>query len=552
MPTALRLMARPVYFVCAGLLTLLPTAHAQPAAADAARISRVVVYPGAATVERTARVVPGQRMLSIACLPAGLDATAIQVHADEGVRVGELALRTQPRNAVAACASPLDERIRTLEDQLATLQAETAGLELAYKYLSTQATQTATADNKPTTASPQQLAATADALKRTTQDGQVRLHALQRQREALERTLQPLRDERERTAGQHSDVSTLTVQIASDREARVRVTYNLRGPGWQPSYRASLNPTNGQLVLERQALVAQNSGEDWADVALTLSTGQPGQTTQGRLPRPWTLDVAPPPRARSEEAMQRLAPMALAAPAPAPAAMRTADEADMPNFDTSTFDKTFATEFVVPQRITVPSSGQRVTLALGKHETTAQLRTRTTPAQEPVAYLIADLTPPPGVWPAGPVALYREGTLVGNGRLDFGQTSPDATPNQPITTLWFGRDERLRITVEPEQKRTSSTGLTNSGTERQVVRSYRIENRHKEPVVLQVLDAAPVSRNEAIEVRSTYQPQPNTTTWAGQPGSIAWQQTLGAGATARFSAEHTIRHSKDLQVLERP
>ena len=85
---------------------------------------------------------------------------------------------------------------------------------------------------------------------------------------------------------------SVTVTLATDREAELRLSYQVRGTGWQPTYRATLDAAKPSVLLERQALVAQNSGEDWSNVQLTLSTGQPGRTTQGRLPRPWTLDIA--------------------------------------------------------------------------------------------------------------------------------------------------------------------------------------------------------------------------------------------------------------------
>ena len=48
-----------------------------------------------------------------------------------GITLGELAVRQQARELLGnACASPLDERIRGLEDQIAALQAESAGIVL--------------------------------------------------------------------------------------------------------------------------------------------------------------------------------------------------------------------------------------------------------------------------------------------------------------------------------------------------------------------------------------------------------------------------------------
>jgi uncharacterized protein (TIGR02231 family) len=221
----------------------------------------------------------------------------------------------------------------------------------------------------------------------------------------------------------------------------------------------------------------------------------------------------------------------------------------MPTFDVSALDKGFATEFAVPQRITVPSSGQRVTLALGNHSTPATLITRTAPAMEEAAYLVAHIAQPPGVWPAGTAGLYRDGAFVGSGRIDFG--TPSAGAPAGSTSLSFGRDELVTVRAEPVQDLTGSTGFTGSRTERKTRRSYSVENRHKTAITLQVLHAAPVSRNEKIEVESRYQPQPTDMAWNRSPGTVAWQQPLAAGATAQFSAEHTIRYPKDIELLER-
>jgi uncharacterized protein (TIGR02231 family) len=206
-------------------------------------------------------------------------------------------------------------------------------------------------------------------------------------------------------------------------------------------------------------------------------------------------------------------------------------------------DTAYATEFSVPQRITVPSGGPRVTLALGQQEVRAQLLTRAVPAVEEAAYLVAQFAAPAGVWPAAAVALYRDGAFVGNGRLDSAALAR--------TGLSFGRDERVLVRAEAPREHSASAGLTGSTTERQVQRAYTVENRHDKPIALQVLDAAPVSQNEQISVQSRYDPPPADSAWNQQAGTIAWSQTLAAGATARFGASHTIRHAKDLRLQER-
>ena len=565
-PFALLALCGPALWAAAtaGALAQEARPGADAAAAAASRIARVTVYPGSATVERVARVSAGARSLSIGCLPASLDTQSLQINADPAVRVGEFNVLTEDRDVAAACAIPLEGRIRELEDQIAGVKAEASALQLVNGYLrgvagvgGTAGAEDATTTPAPVAATapatrsasptPAQITATAEVLRKAGQDAFTRAHQLQRKQEALELALKPLVAERDRVAGQRARVVTVSINLAAERDAELRLSYQVRGPGWQPTYRATLDSAKSTVLLERQALVAQNSGEDWTGVQLTLSTGQPGRATQGRLPRAWTLDVAPPPQPPSAAPVMAMAAPAPAA-APAPVARSPLAQEAMPSFDVSASDKGFATEFAVPQRITVPSNGQRVTLALGNHTAPATLITRTAPAVEEAAYLIAQMAQPAGVWPAGPAGLYRDGAFVGTGRIDFATASAGAPAGS--TSLSFGRDELVSVRAEPVQDLTGSTGFTGSRTERKTRRAYSVENRHKAAITLQVLHAAPVSRNEKIEVESRYQPQPADLAWDRSPGTVAWQQSLAAGATAQFSAEHTVRYPKDIQLQE--
>lgn len=547
-------------------IAAIPVSHAQERPpATASRITQVTVAPGIATIERSARLPAGARSATFACLPASLDPDSLQISADAGVRVGEFKVTTEDRDVAAGCASPLDDRIRTLEDRIADVQAEITALRRVDRYLdhvaggSDGSTGSGTPRDGRTPAA--QIPATAEALRKTSAETLVRLPPLQRRQEALERELKPLRAERDHAAGgSRGKVVSVAVNLATEREAGLRLSYQVHGPGWQPAYRARLDTATGAVVLERLAVVAQRSGEDWNDVRLVLTTQTPARATQGPRPGTWTVDVAAPP-----EPQRRLARMpapaapttSVASAAPAPAAVA---QSALPDFDVTALAGSYATRFEVPQRLTVPASGQRTTLLLGTHGATARLVTRTVPARQPAAYLVAEIAPPPGSWPAGSVGLYRDGAFVGEGRLDFAAAAPAATATaatagaeaQAARTvpLWFGPDELVRVQAEAPQQTTGSAGFTGSRVERRTALAYRVENRHTAPVTLQVIDAAPVSRNAKVEVESRYAPAPLTTAWEGRPGTIAWQQTLAPGAEARFTAEHTVRHDKDVVLDE--
>jgi len=511
------------------LLAATATVHAQDS-----RITQVKVYPGSATVERVASAKAGARTLTFACLPAGLDVQSLQVTANASVRLGETTALTEARDLSSRCAAhPLDGRIRALEEQKDALLAENDALGLVTSYLKGVA---GGRDTRPAM-DAKQLTGVADAVRRTGQDALAKQRQLARQQADLDRQLAPLLAERTRARGAGGQVVTVTVTLAAASDADVTLRYQVPGPTWSPTYRALLDTASRQVRLERQALVAQSTGEDWAGVKLVLSTGQPRRETAGRVPTPWQVGIAPPP----VEMKRRAMPMA--AMAPAPAMLAEVEAMADTSFEVATVDTAFATEFDVPQAIDVASSGQRVAIALGQHVDTARLAVRTSPRLDPSAFLVADLPVPAGVWPAGPMQLYRDGAYVGQGRWN--------TAEGERLTLSFGRDERVRVTAVPERDSLGTGGFAGGRAERRVSRAYVVENRHTSPIAVQVLDAAPVSVDEQVKVTSTFAPQPAELAWNQQPGVAMWTLDLGAGQTARVAADHVIAYPKDARLSER-
>jgi uncharacterized protein (TIGR02231 family) len=522
------------------------------AAEPASRVTRVTVYPGVALVERSARVVQGARQLVLPCLPANFDVQQLRLEADTGIRIGPVSAVTLPREQVPACnASVQDERIRALEDQIAALGAESAGHDLALAYLKTlapDATDTAaSAAPQRSHAAPTQIQATAETIRRLGQDALTQQQRLARQREVLEQQLQPLLQERERLRSTRAQVRSVSVSLSASRDGEVRLRYEISGPSWSPAYRATLESASRSVTLERLALVSQASGEDWQGVQLRLSTGSPRSAVTAPLPRPWQLAIAPP--------RPPAAPVALAmsaAPSPRMLAKSSqeaeSDAAPEPDFTVQTVQGEFSTEFEVPGAVDLASGRERVSFALGTQSVDARLLVRVSPAVQPTAYLVAELARPEGVWPDGPLQLWRGAQLVG---ASIWRSGGDGSPaSRERLSLPFGRDELVRVQVNPNQQRNASAGFIGSRTERREQHVYLIENRHPAPVDLQVLEASPVSTDERISVTRQFNPAPTLDPWQDQPGLIAWEQRLAPAATARFQADYVITLPKDSPLSE--
>ncbi|MET0517772.1 MAG: DUF4139 domain-containing protein [Burkholderiaceae bacterium] len=503
-------------------------------AQNPSRIEQVRVYPGGATVERVLAVKAGTLSLKIPCLPARLDADSLQIQAAgeaSGISLGDISVQTVERAAAPECAnSALDGRIRELEEQIAALAAETGAHDLTLGYLKNYGGGAANV-------APAQIAATGETLRRSGLDTLQRQGQLQRKKDALERQLAPLVAERDKLASANPQLRSVSLRLAALRDGELRISYRLGQAGWEPVYRAYLDTETGGVRLERHAQVAQSSGEDWRDVRLRLSTAQPRPATGMPAPGSGTLDLLPPPGAESRAAAVAYAP------APAPVAMSVTgsrSRGDDVSFDISVFQGEFATEFELPGKVSVASDGQRVALALGSVPLEAKLMARSNPRVDASAYLVAESARPAGVWPAGNLQLFRDGAFVGQSRLNLG--------NPERLDLYFGRDELLRVSMEPEQRNAGDAGFISSRIERRLGRAYRVENLHQRAITVQLLESAPVARHEDIKVQALFNPKPSEENWRKQPGINAWLLPLEPGQAQRVTADYVISYPKDGRI----
>ncbi|XHS79791.1 mucoidy inhibitor MuiA family protein [Burkholderiaceae bacterium UC74_6] len=504
-------------------LVLLPSTmvHAQPS-----RIDQVLVYPGGAQVERVLTLKSGATSLKLDCLPGTLDAKTIRVTAP-GVQIGEINVQLLPREAAPDCVNgPLEARIREAEDRRNALDAEAQALDA----------QVASLRNMGAGLSAAQIRPAGEAVRSNAQAALLKAAQLKRRIEDADRQIAPLHAERERWQKANPQLAVLTARIRAERDAELRLSYRSNRAGWQPVYRASLDSATGKVALERRAEIAQTTGEDWTGVALKLTTTQPNQAVQGSSPWPWLLNIEPPMEQRAKATFAR----SVAAPAPVAMMESKIVEDAGPGFDVSVFQGEFSTEFTAPGRVNVAGSGERITLALGQTALDARLVARVTPQVQPIAFLVAEAERPGGAWPAGNMQMYLDGGFVGETRLNM--------PANGKLDLPFGRDEQLRIVPEPQTRMGSERGLFGGRVEQRIRHAWKIESKHGKPMLVQVLEASPVSQHEDIKIEAKFDPQPLPKDWRDQQGIKAWEFTLAPNATQAISADYTLSWPKDANV----
>jgi len=514
-------------------------AFAAPAAAqESGRISRVTLYPGSATVERSARVTAGTSILKMSGLPANFDVRTLRVEADPGINVGEVSVQDVGRaEALGRREAELEAKIQALKDEKAALDVEVKTAELVRDYLKALSKPGGEGDKAhPIAIDPKSIPAIIEAIRHGGGDAygqiqrtEIKKRTLDRQISALERDLAKVR-----TGGR--DARTLTVSYSASRAGELRAVYQVADAGWKPVYRAALDSSASRVDLERQAMVMQRTGEDWRGVTLRLSTGQP-RPAQVPDPSTWQLAIRPPVSADLHQ-------NGILAQAPAESRVRAEKSVERPAPVVVQFETQYATEFAVPGQVDLPADGREVNVSLAKQSIAVKQRIRVMPRQDTAAMVTAEAALPEGVWIPGNAQLYRDGSYIGS-------TFWNAQAKEKLV-LPFGRDDRIQVSTSRTKNRSGSGGLISQRNERQIADLYIVTSRHKVPVELLLLEAAPVAVSDQISVDAAFEPKPKVTDWEEKRGVVAWEQPLLPGETLKFVADYTIRYPKEAVVIGLP
>jgi uncharacterized protein (TIGR02231 family) len=507
-------------------------------AQEASRITAVTLYPGSATVERTARVTPGMTRLEISGLPANFDPQTVRVESDAGVRIGEVSTQDQSRTAASnARESAIEDKIQALKDRQAVLEVDARSAQMAAEFISRLGAPASGTEKPAPIPNARSLAETIEAVRRGGSDAFGRIQRVQVQKRELDKQIRALERDLARLKSGAKDVRTIAVGVSAERPGEVRVSYQVNGAGWRPAYRAGLDSAGSKVLLERQGAISQTTGEDWTNVKLRLSTGQPRLSPQGADPRSWKLSLySPSVGAVSELSYNRATA--------APAALRSAKVDELKQEAPLEVQTTFSTEFEVPGAVSLPSDGRKLTVSLAKLSLPAKMRLRVVPRLDAAAVVTAEAERPEGVWLAGEIQLYRDGNYVG-----ATSWNPQASA---ALLLPFGRDSLVRVKVDRAKDRNGSGGLIGQRNEREVSDLYTLTSHHKAPVDLLVLESSPVSTSDQIKVEAKFDPKPTSENWEERQGVVAWARSIAPNQTLKFSVTYAIGYPKDAAVAGLP
>ncbi|WP_108521463.1 mucoidy inhibitor MuiA family protein [Bradyrhizobium algeriense] len=544
-------------FLTTSLVVLTALAAGQVRAADvdaSSTVDAVTVYPDGASVTRvvTLDLPAGDNSAVLKDFPLTLDPSSLRVEGEAAAKLTIGAIDARPPHAAPQVDLPeLDKRLQALQDQRDDLQDayDPAVERRKFVLRFAEASPVGIGDKgeaRPIAEWRAAFAAVAEEVAIT--DATIR--GVQRKQRELDREIARLQQDRVQKPPSKMEVR-IELASAAATKATLRVTYTVRNARWTPLYDARLDTgakdRKPALELVRRAEITQETGEDWSNVALAVSTVRTARG--GKAPDLNSLIVQYPQPPR---------PVAsVSAPASAPfdrvlqfrfgggtsGALEKADEKQA-----AAEVGSFQVVFKIPGRVSLGASEGAKSLRVSSASIAPDLAVRAVPVMNPTAFLEASFkqTEDAPLLPGG-VAVYRDGAFVGRGLM--AAASKDET-----VRLGFGADDKIKIERTVVKRNEGSAGLivTTSKTDERAFKT-NVRNGHDFPIRIAIEDQLPVSENEdiVVEMLSSATP-PTASNIRDRRGVLEWAFDAKAGEVRDINFAWRIRWPKDKGVVMVP
>lgn len=342
----------------------------------------------------------------------------------------------------------------------------------------------------------------------------------------------------------NTETSTMDVVVTIQSEAGATgdftLSYVVNNAGWNPSYDLYVDDINKPLTLKYKANVWQNTGEQWKDVRIAFSNGNPNESGIAPVLNPlWlrNLIVMDQVVVSGNRVSKRLmdADVQLESAPMAPTYFK-ADQSNV-SYQLQTQNAT-SISFELATPYTVVNDGQIRAVDMKSQEIPASFEYFCVPKHEKKAFLMAHIPN----WldynlMDGEVNLYYEGTYTG--KTAFSLANTDDTLN-----LSLGVDKG--ITVERKQVKDYNKRVILSD-KKTAAASFEISvrNNKKFPINITIEDQVPVTTDKEISIDDISH---DGATRDNETGKVTWKLTIPAGKEQKERLSYTVKYPKSYRV----
>lgn len=344
----------------------------------------------------------------------------------------------------------------------------------------------------------------------------------------------------------------LKVNASASTQATFKCSYIVTNAYWTPIYDIRAKNVNEPLHLDCRAKVVQNTGYDWKDVQLKLSTANPSANHNRPILYPIYVDFFQPD-------YYRLKLKKSAAPV---MQMMENKSSNMAYISGGLEDKVaeqeyvdglkaddnkvtiqegdMAVEYNIATAQDVESDNKEHIVGIQEIEMPAIYNYHTVPKLDLNAYLLARVTN----WAqynllAGEANIFFDDNYVGKSYLN-----PNVSSDTLLISL--GRDEKISV-KRMKLNDFSSKKLFGQNIKETKVFETTIKNNKNTAIEIEVLDQYPISKNSQIEVSLDDMKDAQVTE---EYGKLIWKFKLQPNETRKIKLSYTIKYPKDKQISE--
>jgi uncharacterized protein (TIGR02231 family) len=327
----------------------------------------------------------------------------------------------------------------------------------------------------------------------------------------------------------------LTLTAKAFTNVELNLTYIANGAGWSPVYDIRAKDVKSNVELGYKANVFQNTGIDWRNIKLTLSTANPAEggtkpelvTQNVNIYEPIVIQTKNARKMSMNEAPQAMA-------------MEAAPMADVANSASfvSTVETTLAVNFDIALLYNVNSGGNAEMVDIQNHSLPASYKYYTVPKYDKDAFLTAIITD----WEKynllpGTANVYFEGTFVGTSDIAGGEVKDSLL-------ISLGRDKKIiskRETIEEFKSRK------NVGSSIKETFGYRITLRNTKSEAINIImeDQVPISQDSRIEVELE---DAKGADFNRENGKLTWKLTLQPLENKEILLKYNVKYPKGKNI----
>jgi uncharacterized protein (TIGR02231 family) len=349
------------------------------------------------------------------------------------------------------------------------------------------------------------------------------------------------------TLNANADISTtdLIVSVVSKEpsNADFNISYVVAGAGWYPSYDLHVDDITKPLVLNYKANVHQNTGEEWKDVRLIFSNGNPNESGIAPILNPFYIRNLAVVRSRASyyasPAMNEVSVVKYKKP------LMEADKSGYINAEqksninyTDQTQNATAITFELATPYTVINDGKNRAVDMKQEDIPATFEYFCVPKREKKVFLVAHVIN----WldynlMDGEVNLYYEGTYTGKTAFSLANT-------EDTLNLSLGVDKGITVSRTQVKDFSKKQILSDKKT---VATAYdiSIRNNKKFPIHIVVEDQLPLSTDKEITIEN---PAYDGASLDEATGKLTWKTDIAPAKDKKLKLSYTVKYPKTYRV----